>query len=341
MPHNPRQHVVTRYHQVGYERIRARQNVPQRRLPETKPPPLRATVTPLTDPANNSTTYGYTPTDHVATETDPRGKVTSYVYDGVGNLTQKTDRDNRVTQYGFGPDNRPMTETWVNPLGGAALNLITMTYDAAGRETGVNDVYSDYASTCDDANHLKTVDNAGTPNDPHVVSSYSYDNASNRTGLDDSLGGLTSYTYDSRNDGSACRASPRLPLERADPLRYRQADIVDRRRSVGRRRTGRMAGEFQRAKQHAAVSAGPFAEDAQLPRENQPIEYRLIAADVQSTRKRQIRCYLGLPWGTVTSSTVSPQRGPTTPYCADAGEVWAGRSGSYTTSCGRSERQVR
>jgi RHS repeat-associated protein len=132
----------------------------------------------------------------------------------VDNLTQKTDRDGRVIQYGYDADNRPTTETWVSS---SPANTVTMTYDAAGRETGVQDANSHYAFGYDNANRLTSVDNQGTTGVPHVILTYTYDNAGNRTGLDDSLGGLTSYSYDVRNElTSLTQSGTGVTAKRAD-----------------------------------------------------------------------------------------------------------------------------
>ena len=115
----------------------------------------------------------------------------------VGDLTKTTDRDGRVILYGYDADGRKTTETWV---GSSPAEKVTMTYDAAGRLTQIQDANSKYAYTYDDANQLLTVDDQGTTGLPQVTLTYGYDSAGNRTSLDDSLGGLTSYAYDARNE---------------------------------------------------------------------------------------------------------------------------------------------
>ena len=44
------------------------------------------------------------------------------------------------------------------------------------------------------------MDDNGTTGLPQVTLTYGYDPDGNRTSLDDSKGGLTSYTYDARNE---------------------------------------------------------------------------------------------------------------------------------------------
>jgi RHS repeat-associated protein len=152
----------------------------------------------LTDPDDNTTSYAYDSADRITTVTDPLGNATSYSYDYMGNVTGETDRDGRIYQYGYDADDRMTTEKWIPIGGGTAFNTITHTYDAAGRETQVQDSTSKYAYTYDDANRLLTVDDTGTTGLPQVTLTYGYDAAGNRTSLDDSEGGLTSYTYDAR-----------------------------------------------------------------------------------------------------------------------------------------------
>ena len=154
--------------------------------------------TGVTDPDDNVTSYTYDSTGRLATETSPTGGVTTYTYDLADNLTQTVDPDGHIIQYAYDADDRETTERWMSD--GSAIYTMTITYDAAGRETAIQDNNSSYAYTYDDANRLTSVSDAGTPGLPSVTLTYEYDADGNRTAMDDSLGGLTSYTYDQRDE---------------------------------------------------------------------------------------------------------------------------------------------
>jgi RHS repeat-associated protein len=155
-------------------------------------------LTSVTDPDSNVTSYTYNSAGERATETSPTGGVTTFTYDLVGNLTQTVDPDGHTIQYGYDADNRETTEKWVS--GGTTLYTMTLTYDAAGRETSVADNSSEYTYGYNSDNELTSVSDAGTTGLPSVTLTYAYDHDGNRTSMDDSLGGLTSYTYNSREE---------------------------------------------------------------------------------------------------------------------------------------------
>ena len=161
----------------------------------------------LTDPVSNVTSWAYDDADRMTVETDPRGKLTTSVYDLVANLTGRTDRDGRLRTFGYDADDRPTTENWIPSGGGTPLRTFTTTYDAAGRVTGVTDPSSTYAFTYDNADRLKTVNNAGTPGMPNVLLTLNYDNADRRTSLVDNYNGTTSYVYDVRDELTSIKQS--------------------------------------------------------------------------------------------------------------------------------------
>ena len=92
-------------------------------------------------------------------------------------------------------------------MSASPANTVTLTYDAAGRPTQIQDAKSKYAYTYDNANRLLTVDDNGTTGLPQVTLTYGYDNAGNRASLTDSKGGLTSYAYDSRDELTSLKQS--------------------------------------------------------------------------------------------------------------------------------------
>jgi YD repeat-containing protein len=131
---------------------------------------------------------------------DPLGHSVTYAHDLMDNLTGMTDQNGRIYQFGYDGDNSLTSEKWIPIGGGSASNTITYTYDQAGRITQLQDANSKYAYTYDVDNRLLTVDDSGTPGLPQVTLTYGYDANGNRTSLDDSKGGLVSYTYDVRDE---------------------------------------------------------------------------------------------------------------------------------------------
>ena len=144
--------------------------------------------------------YTYNAAHELATETSPTGGITTYTYDLVGNLTQSVDPDGHEIQYGYDADNRETTETWVNPEGGTPLDVFDFTYDDDGELTAVSDDNSEYQYTYNADGEETSQGDAGSPDLPTVTLTYAYDDDGNRTSMDDSLGGVISYTYNARDE---------------------------------------------------------------------------------------------------------------------------------------------
>jgi len=157
-------------------------------------------MTSLKDPDNNVTTWTYTHANEVATEVNPLGYTTTYTYDLVGNVTSVTGPDGHTVSYTYDGDNRETSETWVNPSGGSALNVISYTYDADGELTKVSDNYATYSYTYNSAGEQTTASDTGTTGLAQVTLTYAYDPNGNRTSMSDSLSGVVSYTYDEREE---------------------------------------------------------------------------------------------------------------------------------------------
>src|SRR5262249_41777850 len=128
----------------------------------------------VTDPSKNTTTYTYDKLNRVVAETDPLGNSSLYTYDADNNLASRIDRDGRETLYVYDKRGRLTTETWVG-----SNEVLHYTYNPTGALTSAIDANSSLAFTDDALNQVKTADNAGTPNVPHVVLTYSYDDARN------------------------------------------------------------------------------------------------------------------------------------------------------------------
>src|SRR5207249_1402557 len=106
-----------------------------------------------------------------------------------------TDRNGRQTTYSYDQVGNKTGETWVS-----GSYIATLAFDAANRLTLEQDNFSKYAMTYDNANRLTNVDNNGTPNAPHVLLTYGYDQLNNRTSIADNSGATVSMTYDSDNN---------------------------------------------------------------------------------------------------------------------------------------------
>jgi RHS repeat-associated protein len=163
----------------------------------------------VTDPDGNTTTYTYDLDNRQLSETSPTAGVTSYTYDAAGNLVQTIDPDGHMLTYSYDADNRETGETWVNPLGGAPLDVFSTTYDSAGNVTSTGDESSNITYTYDSDNRLltETVTDPSESDVPVVTLSYAYDGVGNTSTLTDSLGGLVSYSYDARNHVSGISQS--------------------------------------------------------------------------------------------------------------------------------------
>jgi len=116
-------------------------------------------------------TYTYDGADNLTARLTPRGDTISFAYDAVNQLLTKTLPGNQVTAY---------------------------RYDLVGNVTGVTDPDSALTMTYDLANRLSSVKTDGSPNQPAVTLTYTYDKTGNRLSLTDPTGS-NSYVYDVLN----------------------------------------------------------------------------------------------------------------------------------------------
>lgn len=155
-------------------------------------------VVSITDPDGNTTTFAYDARNRLVSEIDPLGKTIKYEYDAADNQTARVDRDGRRIQSAYDDLNRLVTETWVG-----AGNVVNYAYDGAGNLLSAVDDQSALTFTYDSRDRVATVDNAGTPNAPHVVLTYSYDAVGNVLAVADTVdgaaGATTVYAYDALN----------------------------------------------------------------------------------------------------------------------------------------------
>lgn len=144
----------------------------------------------------------------VAANTEPSGAsaqanlgaehVRVYAYDGEGHQVKTIDRNGRRREFEYDPLGRVENEKWYDPAG-SLVRTITSTYYASGNLRTISDPDSMYTYTYDVLNRVRTVDNAGTPDMPHVVLSYQYEAIGNVTRTSDNLGVSVVSTYDKRN----------------------------------------------------------------------------------------------------------------------------------------------
>jgi RHS repeat-associated protein len=119
-------------------------------------------------------------------------------YDGEGNQTKIIDRNGRRREFDHDPLGRLIEERWYNP-DGTLVRTVTSTYDQRGNLQSITDPDSSYTYTYDVLNRVTTIDNAGSPDMPHVVLSYAYDAMGNVTRTSDNFGVTVESQYDSRN----------------------------------------------------------------------------------------------------------------------------------------------
>jgi len=143
----------------------------------------------ILDPLGHETTYGYDALNRVIQKIDPLNNTWSYTYDLAGRQTSVTDAEGQTTSYTYDTAGQlvgidyPGTEPDV-----------TFTYNDMGQRASMTDGLGSTTWDYDNLNRLVSV------TDPfNATVGYSYDAASNRTGLSYPDGKTVSYTYDAIN----------------------------------------------------------------------------------------------------------------------------------------------
>jgi RHS repeat-associated protein len=88
----------------------------------------------------------------------------------------------------------------VNACGGTPPDVFRYTYNADGELTAVSDDNSPYQYAYNADGEETSQADVGSPDLPTVTLTYEYDADGNRTAMDDSEGGLVSFTYDARDE---------------------------------------------------------------------------------------------------------------------------------------------
>jgi RHS repeat-associated protein len=146
----------------------------------------------LTDSDGNTTTMAYDSLNRLTQQTDPLNHSATFVYDAGSRLTSTTDRDGRVRNFTYDALNRETGQTWV--VSGSTVNTQTFTFDAQGNQLTAADKNGTYTMAYDALNRTTS------EQEPFGQTlTFTFDAASNRYVVQDSLGGTTTSTYDALN----------------------------------------------------------------------------------------------------------------------------------------------
>jgi RHS repeat-associated protein len=107
-------------------------------------------------------------------------------------MTSTTDRDGRLRNFSYDALNRETGQTWI--VSGSTVNTQTFTFDAQGNQLTAADTNGAYTMVYDSLNRMTS------EQEPFGQTlTFTFDAASNRYVLQDSLGGTTTSTYDALN----------------------------------------------------------------------------------------------------------------------------------------------
>jgi RHS repeat-associated protein len=153
-------------------------------------------ITEIKDASNNVTTFAYNAGGELVSETNANGYAATFAYDAVGNVNSITDFDGRVVTYAYDADNREVGETWHSGNASSSVtNIATYTYDSAGDMlTAANDNGA-YTMSYDALGRVTGVQELGW-----ATLTFQYDSDGNRTVVQDSFGGTQTSTYDGDNE---------------------------------------------------------------------------------------------------------------------------------------------
>ncbi|MDA2919342.1 PKD domain-containing protein [Desulfobacterota bacterium AH_259_B03_O07] len=146
-----------------------------------------------TDARSKTTNFEYDSLNRLISKIDPLGNAEFFAYDLNGNFISKIDRNGQTINFVYDAANQPINKILPGNL------ITTLTYDNAGNLITLHDPDSSITMTYDGANRLTSLSTTGSPNQPDVTISYSYDLNNNRLTMTNTLTGPTNYNYDSLN----------------------------------------------------------------------------------------------------------------------------------------------
>jgi RHS repeat-associated protein len=167
--------------------------------------PLKGSITSITDPLGNATSYGYDQFNNLASLTDASGAAAAFTYDALGNVTSITD-----------------------PLG----HTTTLTYNGVGELTGTSVAVTDLAGPGSILETLLSYDpngNLALVTDPlQNTTRYTHNFRGRLTRVEDALGGVTSLEYGA-SGCSTCNGAGEKPTALTDPMGSRSSFAYDKR----------------------------------------------------------------------------------------------------------------
>jgi RHS repeat-associated protein len=151
-------------------------------------------LTGITDAKNRLTSFAYDIKGRLTQTTFPSTLSESYTYDAIDNLTSKTDRKSQTISYVYDALNRLTHKGYPDSTG------VDFIYDLVGKIKQVTDPTGTYGFAYDNMGRMigTTTQYTFIPNQTYS-NTYTYDAASNRTGLQAPDGSTTSYVYDVLN----------------------------------------------------------------------------------------------------------------------------------------------
>jgi RHS repeat-associated protein len=147
-------------------------------------------VTQSTDALGHTTTYSYDPAGRLTRSADPLGNTTTYSYDANGNRTQTTAPDGQTTAYTYDALNRLTQTTYPD---GTRSQTDWRSDGLKQAETAPDGSVRRYAY--DPAGRLSQV----TEHNGGETTTYTYDEAGNKTAQTDAQGRTTRWDYDNAN----------------------------------------------------------------------------------------------------------------------------------------------